>query len=103
MVTLPNDQQNLFRLLKLLRLHRLMQLLNVENFKDAIKKIFEKRLDKAVAANITHGSYPIMTQMFIVYIYRIFRLIVIIFTVAYFIGILWYIYVAQIARAHPEQ
>jgi len=38
-------------------------------------------------------EYNILTMLFIVYIYRIFRLVLVIFTSSYFLGIIWLIFV----------
>ena len=39
------------------------------------------------------SEYNILTMLFIVYVYRIFRLVLVIFTSSYFLGIIWLIFV----------
>lgn len=46
--------------------------------------------------NIESESYPILKALMLVQMYKIFRLIVIIFTSSYFLGILWHIFVCDI-------
>jgi len=53
-------------------------------------------LQEAVMNNSESESYPILKSLMLVHIYKIFRLMIIIFTSSYFLGILWHIYVCDI-------
>ena len=93
-----NDKSRLFRLLKLFRVPRLLELLNVDRVKQTINDHYNKILERAVQENIESESYPILKALMLVQIYKIFRLIVIIFTSSYFLGILWHIYVCDVQK-----
>ena len=62
-----------------------------------VKKIYEARLKKVIeipelANNIDLDQNKIMTVIIISYLFKTFKLVIIIFQVSYFIGILFYIY-----------
>ena len=85
----------MFRLFKLLRVPRLFELLNVDRFKGTISDFYNKALEK----NVKEGKFehfPILKALMIVQVYKIFRLVIIIFTSSYFLGILWHIYVCDV-------
>lgn len=83
--------RRLFRLLRLLRLPRLAQLLDVEKCKSILNEYYGKKLENSVIKNDNEFSFPIMRVIIIVHTYNLFSIIVVIFTVSYFLGILWLI------------
>jgi hypothetical protein len=86
----------LLALFKLLRVPRLFGLLNVERFKQSITTHFTKQLEEKVKNNIECENYPILKQLMWVQFYKIVRLVLIIFTFSYFLGILWHILVVDV-------
>mmetsp|Transcript_37524 Transcript_37524/g.57481 ORF Transcript_37524/g.57481 Transcript_37524/m.57481 type:complete len:550 (+) Transcript_37524:1340-2989(+) len=90
------DDGRLYRLFKLLRVPRLFELLNVDRIKQSITNYYNHRLQNAVHNNIEEESYPILNSLLFVQFYKIFRLIILIFTSSYFLGIVWHIYVVDI-------
>ena len=95
---LPQESQNLdmFRILKLLRLPRLAELIDVEKFKQIVNEYFDKQLNKAIQENDTEYTYPLLFSLMMVKYYEIFALIVIIFSLSYFFGTLWHMYIKEI-------
>lgn len=77
---------------------RLLELLNVDRIKQTINDHYNKILQTAVENNVESKSYPILKALMLVQIYKIFRLIVIIFTSSYFLGILWHIFVCDVQK-----
>ena len=92
------EDTRLYRLLKLFRVPRLLELLNVDRIKQTINDHYNKILQTAVENNVESKSYPILKALMLVQIYKIFRLIIIIFTSSYFLGILWHILVCDIQK-----
>ena len=86
----------LFRLLKLFRVPRLVELLNVNRIKRNINDYYTKGLVKAVEQNRENETYPILKTLLLIQIYKIFRLMVIILTSSYFLGIIWHIFVCDV-------
>lgn len=86
----------LFSLFKLLRVPRLFGLLNVERFKQSITAYYNNKLEEKVRKNIETENYPILKQLMYVQLYKIIRLVLIIFTFSYFLGILWHILVTDL-------
>jgi len=79
-----------------------MILLDVKTLKTFLKVIFERRLKTAIAdPNLRHDQLRdnnnITLQIMISFAFKTFRLIIIMFTISYFIGTLWYIFVWQVA------
>ena len=68
------------RMIRLLRLSKLMAILDTSRFKRIIKSYYEN----STRADRFQSLYIVM------YTYKIFRLIVIIFMITYFIGCFWY-------------
>ena len=81
----------LFRLLKLFRVPRLAALINVDNFKQLINEYYDKQLQYSIKNNNTAYYYPIKFALKTVKAYEIFALIIIIFTISYFFGVIWII------------
>lgn len=84
------------RLLRLFRLPRLAQLLDVEKAKSTLNEYYGKKLERSVVANDNEFSFPIMRVIMAVHTYNLFSIIIVIFTISYFLGIFWLIYVRDI-------
>ena len=95
-----NDKNRLYKLIKLLRVPRLFELLNVERIRQLINDHYNQKLQNDVLNNIESEGYPILKALMYLEIYKIFRLVIIIFTSSYFLGILWHIYVCDIEYAY---
>jgi hypothetical protein len=80
----------------MLRIPRLLALLNVERFKQGINDYYNKRLKIAVKNQVEGDSYPILRALMFVQAYKIIRLVIIIFTISYFLGVFLYIGVCDI-------
>ena len=83
-------------------------LLDVKTFKTILKVIFERRLKRAIAdPNLRHDQLRdnnnITMQIMISFAFKIFGLIMIMFTISYFIGTLWYIFVWQVASYEENE
>jgi hypothetical protein len=86
------EDRKLLRLFKLLRLPRLFALLNVDRFKNILTSFLNQRSKRAMKeVKMETYNFPILTTLKVVYIYKILRVIVIIFTSSYFLGIIWHI------------
>lgn len=95
-VNAGSDKSRLYRLLKLFRVPRLFELLNVDRIKSTITEYYNKIFQKAVEANDESESFPILKTLMLIQIYKIFRLVMIIFTSSYFLGIIWHIFVCDL-------
>jgi hypothetical protein len=91
-----SDNNRLYRLLKLFRVPRLFELLNVDRIKSTITDYYNKIFLKAVETNNEAESFPILKTLMLIQIYKIARLVIIIFTSSYFLGILWHIFVCDL-------
>lgn len=85
----------------------MISLLDIRTFKNLIKTYYEFKLKKVLAnPHLKHDQYKdnnnIMAQIMISYAFRVFRLIMIMFTISYFIGTLWYIFVWQMTESHSD-
>ena len=87
----------------MLRIPRLLALLNVERFKQGINDYYNKRLKIAVKNQVEGDSYPILNALMYVQAYKIIRLVIIIFTISYFLGVFLYIGVCDIEDSHLNQ
>jgi len=92
----PVNQQ-LTYLLKLLRLYKLFYLLDAGNFKSLVKQYYEGKLRRVIKnPNLKfdqlRDNNNIMRQIMINYAFRVLRLVIVIFSISYFIGTLWYIF-----------
>lgn len=70
--------------------------MDTKNFQDMIKSIFRRRLrsiilDESKQKDSSMDHNKIMLQIKIMYAFRVFRLIVTILILSYFLGTLWYI------------
>ena len=93
----------LWRLLKLLRIPRLASLLNIEKFIQIVNSYFEKQLQKNIKNNKFEENYPIERIVIIVSIFKIFKLILIIFGISYFFAIFWHIIVKDFIQWNDVQ
>ena len=77
------------KMIRLARLTKLINLMNINRVKALIKSYYEKsqRADRA------------QSQYIVIYSYKIFRLVVIIFIITYFIGCFWWLAVQHINSA----
>lgn len=91
-----NKMTRMLRLLKLMRVPRLFELLNVDRFKQVINDYYNKILEKSVRENSEGDAYPILRALMYLQLYKIFRLVILIFGSSYFLGILWHIYCVDI-------
>lgn len=77
------------RLIRLARLSKLINLLDISRFHRIIKSYFEK----------SNRADRIQTQYIVMYIYKMFRLVIIVFMITYLIGCIWWLSVSYI---NPE-
>jgi hypothetical protein len=98
-----DSSRRLWRLLKLFRVPRLVELLNVNRVKRNIKDHYNKILIKAVEENRENETYPILLTILLVQMYKIFRLMMVILTSSYFLGILWHILVCDIQKTTYDE
>eukprot|EP00347_Sterkiella_histriomuscorum_P018178 403346494 len=96
-----SETRQLFTLFKILRLPKLFLLLDSRNFKQIVKTYYDGKLNRVLKnASMKHDQLQdnnnIMLQIMINYAFRVFRLVVVIFSISYFIGTLWYIFTWQI-------
>lgn len=75
---------------------RLFELLNVERIRQIINDYYNQKLKNDVLNEIESEGYPILKALMYLEIYKILRLVIIIFTSSYFLGILWHIYVCDV-------
>jgi hypothetical protein len=61
-----------------------------------INDYYNRKLERSVRNNSDDNAYPILRALFFVQIYKIFRLVIIIFTSSYFLGIIWHIMVSDV-------
>lgn len=88
--------------MKLFRVPRLFELLNVERIRQLINDHYNQKLIFNVENNIENESYPILKALNYLQIYKIFRLVIIVFISSYFLGILWHIYVCDLQVVTPD-
>ena len=79
-----------------MRLPRLAQLVDTENFKSIVYTFYNDKLNKAVKQNDHLFYFPIMKVILIVHLYNLFRIVIVIFAISYFLGIFWLIFVRDI-------
>ena len=93
-------------LFKLFRLSKLFSLLDPDFFRSIIKSYYAGKLKRALSnpgmkIDQKKDNNNIIRQIMLTYLFRVVRLILIIFTLSYFIGTLWYIFVWQISKNDP--
>ena len=82
--------------MKLLRIPRLIELLDVDRVKYIIGDYYARKMDEAIQAYDDTYSVPILKQIYYIQIYKVLRLVFIIFSSSYFLGILWFIFVCDL-------
>ncbi|CDW76967.1 cation channel family protein [Stylonychia lemnae] len=95
------ETRQLCSLFKILRLPKLFLLLDSRNFKHIIKTYYDNKLQRVLKnVDMKHDQLQdnnnIMLQIMINYAFKVLRLIIVIFSISYFIGTLWYIFTWQI-------
>ena len=91
-------QRKLCYFIKVIRIKKAGYLLSSNTFMRQVKVIFQQRLQKLIdedpelAENCDLDNNNIMLILMISYFFKTFKLIVIIITVSYFKGMIWYIY-----------
>jgi hypothetical protein len=93
----------LFYCVKVLRLSKGYYLLDTGRFKQTVRGIYEGKLNQyikgleddkeATKENIFIDQTQINTQMYLIYAFRFFKLIIFILGSSYFVGMFWYIVV----------
>jgi hypothetical protein len=103
---------SLLHLFKLLRLQKVFQLLEPRQFNNLIKQYYSAKLKRTLQSFEDTGRFTnptredhnyIMRQIIISYAFRVLRLVIIIFSISYFIGTLWYIFTWLIYQYSDER
>ena len=90
------DQLDLLYLLRLFRLYKVLFLLNTQKFQSLLKKLYSRSINNSIEKNprmepMSDDNNKIMDQIYIMYIFRVFRLVLFILILSYFLGTFWYI------------
>ena len=89
------ENTNLFYLLRLLRISKVFVLMDLQQFTTVIRNYYRRKLIRNLArcAASSHevDNNKIMTQIFIIKFFQVFRLIVIILVLSYLLGTIWFI------------
>ena len=93
---LTPDQLALLYLLRLFRLYKVLFLLNTQQFQSLLKKLYSRSLNNSIEKNprmepMSEDNNKIMDQIYFMYIFRVFRLVLFILILSYFLGTFWYI------------
>ena len=92
------QQAKLFYLIKIVRMQKGNYLLSSNTFMRQVKELFKQRLNRIIeeepelADNSDLDNNNIMTILMISYFFKTFKLIVVIVTISFFMGMMWYIY-----------
>ena len=92
-----NGDERLFYLIKIMRLIKGLQVFDVANIMEIIKKQYQKKLDKIIlerpdlAENTLLDNNNISRLITINNVLRIFKLVLIILNISYFLGFAWFI------------
>ena len=101
-----NSQRKLCFIFKIIRIQKGYHLLSSNSFMRQVKTLFNKRLEHIIASdpelaeNSDLDNNNIMIILMISYFFKTFKLVVIILTVSYFMGMLWWIYCDLTSNAH---
>lgn len=68
----------------------------MEKCKSIVNEYYGKKLHNAVISGDDSFNFPIMRVIFIIHFYNLFSIIMVIFTISYFLGIFWLIIVRDI-------
>lgn len=85
-------------IIKIVRIQKGYHLLSSNTFMRQVKMLFSKNLERIIqnepelAENSDLDNNNIMLILMISYFFKTFKLVIIILTVSYFIGMVWYIY-----------
>ena len=88
---------DLLYLLRYFRMYKIFTLLNEQEFHTVIKKCFRRRLNLAIAQSASeqgdnlHDNNKIMTQIYVMYMFRILKLVIFILALSYILGSLWFL------------
>lgn len=87
----------LYFAIKCFRIKKSMSLLDTTKFMEVINAIYQKRLiraceDPKLANDQVEDNNEIMAQIWIQTIFKTFRLVVIIFLISYYLGMLFYVF-----------
>jgi len=91
-------QRKLWYIIKIVRIQKGYHLLSSNTFMRQVKMLFSKNLERIIqnepelAENSDLDNNNIMLILMISYFFKTFKLVIIILTVSYFIGMVWYIY-----------
>lgn len=92
------EQRKLWYIIKIVRIQKGYHLLSSNTFMRQVKMLFSKNLERIIqndpelAENSELDNNNIMLILMISYFFKTFKLVIIILTVSYFIGMVWYIY-----------
>jgi hypothetical protein len=92
------QQRKLWYIIKIVRIQKGYHLLSSNTFMRQVKMLFSKNLERIIqnepelAENSDLDNNNIMLILMISYFFKTFKLVIIILTVSYFIGMVWYIY-----------
>ena len=93
---LPGDDSHLWKLLKLLRLPRLSQIVSLSNYKVLLKFILDRQQrqsdDSYSDKDDESKKKIILRKLFLVFAFKIMRIVIVLFSITYFLGLLFYIY-----------
>jgi hypothetical protein len=106
------EAQQLLQLFKLLRLPRLFQLIEPKKFMTLIKTFYDAKVKRVIqnrfrvaeenGEQLTDHN-KIMRRIMLGYFFRVVRMIMIIFTLSYFIGTLWFIMCWWLYKGNPNE
>ena len=102
------DTVSLIYLLRLFRLGKIFILMNMQAFTSNMREWFRNRLVKQISRNAIIGQdkerdrTKIMLQIFIVKGFQVFRLLLFILILSYFMGTLWFI-MTKHTTDHPDE
>ncbi len=91
------DTASLIYLLRLFRLGKILILMNLQVFTSNMRSWFRGKLVKTIAndrsgqQNKTVDNNKIMTQIFLIKGFQVFRLLLFILILSYFLGTIWFI------------
>lgn len=98
-----NEKFQLLYLFKLFRLQKMAKLLKPRIFKTVVKDYYRAKMQRKMKAlrenNISiafatkEDHNYIMRQIILLYAFRVTRLVIVLFSVSYFTGTLWYIFI----------
>jgi len=93
----PADSIKLIYLLRLFRISNILILMNLQIFTGHVRDYYRKNLIKTILAkrdiqeDQTVDNNKIMQQIFLIKFYQVFRLIIFILILSYFLGTMWFI------------